>query len=123
MKQAITLIAVLFSLNVYSQVDTVHIHYFEDGAVSTIITMEDMRGEALAYDSERKVIYRKIVRKVAGTASVNFMHYSDGSVKTAKYYEAPDGGIQWYSQFLRFDKDGNVIEEREDGRDGIFDFW
>lgn len=123
MKHVLIIVSLFLSLTAFTQVDTLHIHYFEDGAVSTIITMEDMRGQALAYDSDRKVIYRKIVRKVAGTASVSFTHFSDGSVKTARFYEAPDGGIQWYSQFLRFDKDGKVIEEREDGRDGIFDFW
>ena len=87
--------------------------------------MGERTGEAFAYDKVGNVIYKKIVRKVAGTASVNFTHYSDGSVKTARYYEAPDGGIQWYSEFVRFDKEGNIIEKTEDGRDGIFGggFW
>src|SRR5690554_1062328 len=80
-----------------AQKDTIHIHYFPNGKVSTIQILENQReGIARAYNQKGALIYEATIRKFAGHASVHFTHYKTGAVKTANYSSAPDGGIQWY---------------------------
>jgi hypothetical protein len=103
-----------------AQLDTIHSHYFSSGEISTLITMTNqLQGIAVAYNRSGEVIYTREVRRFAGTASVQFRHYNSGAVKTANYYEAPDGGIQWYRKYTFFSEDGIVTKEQEDSHDAM----
>lgn len=107
----------LFNILYSQEVDTIHIHYFKTGNVSTISTIKQGWGKAKAFDSGGKKIYEMQIRKVAGSASVRFTHHANGMVKTAKYYSAPDAGIQWYRKTTEFNDQGKVIKEIEDSHD------
>lgn len=104
----IFLFAVCVCLNGYSQVDTTHLHFFEDTTISTVIYYSQWDGKAIAYNKKGAIIYENGVRNFAGHASVHFTHYPSGAVKSAHYSSAPDAGIQWYKSDTQFDEEGNV---------------
>lgn len=102
------------------QVDTTHIHYFKNGKVSTITTLnKNQSGKALAFNQNGEIIYEKEVRRFAGNAMVYFKHYESGAVKEAHYSSHPDAGIQWYKSQTYFDEEGNITKENEDSHDRL----
>lgn len=103
------------SIGFSQKLDTLHIHRFSDGKISTIsILTDDHWGYAAAYSREGKEIYRSEIRRFAGSAGVTFKHYPSGAVKLAYYSSHPDGGIQWYKFYTHFDEQGNITKEEED---------
>lgn len=119
MKLLIFSILFLFSITVFSQRDTLHIHYFPNGKVSTFTYIdEDRYGKALAYNLKGEVIYENGTRRVHGSASVRFTHHENGMVKTARYSSHPDGGIQWYRSTTEFNEKGEKIKEYHDNYEG-----
>lgn len=112
-------ISLFFLINCYSillasKMDTLHIHYFKNGKLSTIITSDYRSGMAIAYTIKGDTIYKREVRSYAGHASVNFTHYPSGAVKNAAYSSAPDAGIQWYKDKTLFSEEGSIIDVMED---------
>jgi hypothetical protein len=102
------------------QADTLHVHYFSSGEISTLVTMTNqLKGRAVAFNISGDEIYAMEVRRFAGSASVQFRHYESGAVKTASYYDAPDGGIQWYRKYTFFSEDGTITKEQEDSHDAM----
>lgn len=122
-----THLIVLFSLTAFvhlvkAQTDTLHIHYFPNGDVSTYSYLNENReGKALAYSLEGEIIYEKITRRIHGSASVSFSHYENGMVFKANYSSYPDGGIQWYRTYTTFNDKGEVISEFNDNHEGPWD--
>lgn len=107
---------------VKAQTDTLHIHYFPNGVVSTFSYLDDNReGKALAYNFEGELIYEKHIRRIHGSASVSFSHYKNGMVFKANYSSHPDGGIQWYRTYTTFNEKGEVISEFNDNYEGPWD--
>ena len=97
------------------QIDTLHLHSFDDGKISTISILTDNRwGYSAAYNRQGKEIYRSEIRRVGGSSGVTFKHYPSGAVMQASYSSHPDGGIQWYKSYTYFDDDGNVTKKEED---------
>ena len=106
----------------HSQTDTLHIHYFPNGDVSTFSYLDDNReGKALAYNFEGELIYEKHIRRIHGSASVSFSHYENGMVFKANYSSYPHGGIQWYRTYTTFNDKGEVISEFNDNYEGPWD--
>lgn len=107
MKQSLTFVLIVLSLFSFAQKDTLHVYYFNNNQVSTIIVLEDNReGFAKAYNRIGEKIYSSNIRRFGGHASVEFKHHSNGVVREAKYFSAPDGGIQWYESTTSFDENG-----------------
>ena len=119
MKLLIFSILFLFSITVFSQRDTLHIHYFPNGKVSTFTYIdEDRYGKALAYNLKGEVIYENRTRSVHGSASVRFTHHENGMIKIARYSSHPDGGIQWYRSTTEFNEKGEKTKEQHDNYEG-----
>ena len=90
-------------------------HYNRNGKIASSVCYDrDGRwGKAKAFGIKGELIYEKEVRHVAGTASVEFSYYENGAVKAAKWYSAPDGGIQWYNTTTFFSPEGKIEREEE----------
>lgn len=111
---------ILFSFLVYTQKDTLHIHYFPSNEISTISVLEDNReGYAKAYDLNGKEIFSANIRRYAGHESVVFKHHKNGMVSQANYSSAPDGGIQWYKSTTKFNEEGVVIDFQESSHEHL----
>ena len=109
----------LLSISAYSQRDTLHIHYFSNGKVSTFSYIdEDRYGKAIAYNLKGDIIYENGTRRIHGSAGVRFSHHENGMVKTARYSSHPDGGIQWYRSTTEFNEKGEKIKEHHDNYEG-----
>lgn len=112
LKQVTLLIFILFVQLINAQTDTLHIHYFHNGAISTISYLNENReGKALAYNFEGEIIYEKNTRRIHGSASVSFSHYKNGMVHKANYSSYPDAGIQRYKSYTTFNENGERISE------------
>ncbi len=119
MRFFILLTFVLFSLTALSQRDTIHIHYFPNGKISTFSYIDENRyGKAFAYNLKGEVIYENETRRIHGSAGVRFSHHANGMVKTAHYSSHPDGGIQWYRTTTTFNEKGEKISEIHDNYEG-----
>lgn len=112
-------VLILFSFAVFAEEDTLHIHLFPNGSISTIITMNNGWGKAVAYNQKGEVIYEREVRRVAGSASVVFKHHANGVVSSAYYSSYPDAGIQWYKSYTDFDKAGNITADRNEDHESF----
>ena len=109
----------ILSIPVFSQHDTLHIHYFPNGKVSTFSYIDENRyGKAFAYNFKDEVIYENGTRRIHGSAGVHFSHHANGMVKTAHYSSHPDGGIQWYRTTTTFNEKGEKISEIHDNYEG-----
>lgn len=71
-------------------------------------------GKSIGYDSLGKQLYEFNLRTFGGHASVNLSYYANGQVSLVQFSSAPDGGIQWYKEMIRFDEKGSRIEGRID---------
>lgn len=119
MQKLIFITVLLLSFNVLSQRDTLHIHYFPNGKVSTISYLDqDRKGKVLAYNLKGEVVYEKGIRRIYGSAGVRFSHHENGMVKTACYSSHPDAGIQWYRSTTEFNEKGEKIKEHHDNYEG-----
>ena len=119
MKIFISCTFIMFTYIGFTQRDTLHIHYFPNGKVSTYSYLEENKeGKALAYNFKGEVIYEKGTRLIYGSAGVRFTHHENGMVKVANYSSHPDGGIQWYRSTTTFDDKGNKIKYTEDNYEG-----
>lgn len=119
MKNYVLTFVVLISFLSTAQQDTIHIHYFPNGKVSTFTYIVDQReGKALAYNLAGEIIYEKGVRRIYGSSGVNFTHHPNGMVHKANYSSHPDGGIQWYRTYTEFNDKGELIKEVEDNYEG-----
>lgn len=92
--------------------------YHENGSLATDICRPKngaygTTGYARAYNNTGKLIYDSETSRSALVRSVSFTYYSNGAVKSARYYQHPDGGIQWYEKTTMFDKEGNITQEIE----------
>lgn len=97
----------LFVGKSFAQTDTLEIHYFKSGKVSSIQLLENNRfGKALAYNEIGALIFEQSIRRIGGHASVYFSYYESGAIKKAEYSTAPDGGIQWYKSYSEFNEKG-----------------
>lgn len=113
------LLVIFSSFYIYGKKDTLHIHYFPNGEVSTICFLnEDNQGKALAYNFKGEVIYEKHIRRKYGSASVHFSHHKNGIVYKANYSSYPDAGIQRYYTYTIFNKKGELISEVEENYEG-----
>ncbi|MCA1761849.1 MAG: hypothetical protein LC664_02435 [Flavobacteriales bacterium] len=115
MRYVFVIFTSLLSIVAFAESDTLHVHYHENGKVSTLSILDENRfGSSKAYNKSGKLIYEKPIRRVAGIATVAYTHYNSGSVKTATYTDQPDGGIQWYKGYTWFSEDGVITKEKED---------
>lgn len=115
------LVFFVLSLSTFAQkTDTLHVHYFTNGKISTLSTIKNYWGKALAFNLKGDTIYTREIRRVAGSASVHFRHYPNGAVKSADYSSHPDGGIQWYKTYTKFDENGNITDEKEDSHERLY---
>lgn len=103
------------------QTDTLHIHYFPDGKVSTFSYIEEskLKGKAFAYDFDGRVIYERETRRLFGSAGVNFTHHKNGMVHKAHYSSHPGGGIQWFETQTVFNDQGEKILEKDQHHDPL----
>lgn len=102
----------------YAKIDTLHIHYFSKGKVSSIITMNQLKvGKAFAYNKKGKLIYEREVSRIYGSTMVHFTHHNNGVIKSALYTSRPDTGIQGYSTQSFFSKKGKFIKETKESHD------
>ncbi|MCC5923356.1 MAG: hypothetical protein JJT77_06195 [Crocinitomicaceae bacterium] len=114
-----TLLFFFFCWHAIGQKDTIHIHFFPSGKISTISYLENNRmGKAIAYNFEGKVIFESSIRRIHGSESVTFRHYPNGMVQRADYSSHPDGGIQWYRSSTFFNEKGEKIDEQIDDYEG-----
>lgn len=87
---------------------------------SSICYDDDKRwGEAKAFNTEGKEIYKRQLRKIAGHASVEFKYYVTGMIKEAYFSDAPDAGIQWYHETVFFDETGNQTNVQKQSHEDI----
>jgi hypothetical protein len=116
MKKSLSIILLVFGIQLNAQkTDTLHIHKFDNGKLSTITMLfNDHEGYGVAYNKFGEEIFRSSIRRYAGSEMVTFHHYPSGAVKKAHYSSQPDGGIQWYKKDTYFAEDGKVIREEED---------
>ncbi len=119
MKPLFLILFVGITLVNHAQRDTIHLHYFPNGAISTISYLDnDREGKAIAYNLKGEVIYEKGIRRIYGSAGVSFSHHKNGMVHKANYSSHPDGGIQWYRTYTEFNEKGELIHEHEDNYEG-----
>jgi hypothetical protein len=53
------------------------------------------------------------LRKVAGHASIEVKYHANGGVSEVYFSSHPDGGIQWFQEWVNFDENGFVSNKRE----------
>ncbi|TVR79757.1 MAG: hypothetical protein EA412_05850 [Chitinophagaceae bacterium] len=111
MKYLYLLLFFISNTAVFAEMDTIEIHFFDNGNLSTMKTKSGMIGKAIAYNIKGEIIYQKEIRSFAGHASVYFSHHPNGAVKTANYSTAPDAGIQWYKSTTEFSPDGEITNK------------
>ncbi|MCD6012835.1 MAG: hypothetical protein K0Q79_2697 [Flavipsychrobacter sp.] len=89
--------------------------YFKNKKVSTseCYDANNRFGKVRAYNLKGELIYENEIRKIGGSAHVQFEYYANGAVKKASWRSAPDGGIQWYSSVTTFSEDGKKTGETE----------
>ena len=105
----------------FAQTDTLEIHYFKSGKLSSIQLLENNRfGKALAYNQKGEIIFEQSIRRIGGHASVYFSYYESGAIKKAEYSSAPDGGIQWYKSYSEFNEKGERTNFYELSNDQLF---
>lgn len=115
MRIVIVSILSFFFTGVIGQIDTLEIRYFSSGELSTIITINDGKmGVAKAFDRNGKLVYSAEISRLWGNTSVEFRHYENGAVRSAKYTSNADAGIQWYNKTTIFSEDGLIKDEIED---------
>lgn len=104
-----------------AQIDTLHIHYFPNGEISTFFYIDNslLRGKALAYNFEGEVIYERETRRMSGSAGVSFTHHKNGLVHTANFSSHPCGGIQWMRIYTIFNEKGEKVSEKEEVHDPL----
>lgn len=109
----------VWAVELHAQTDTLHIHYFPGGSVSTISYIDETKltGKARAYNLEGQVIYEVETRRMAGSAGVNFTHHKNGMVHRAHFSSHPDGGIQWMRKYTVFNDRGEKISEKKEVHD------
>lgn len=71
-------------------------------------------GQAVIYNIKGDSTRFWHLRKVAGHASVDVKFHQNGAVSEVNYSSHPDGGIQWYKEWARFNENGDFIEKREE---------
>jgi hypothetical protein len=114
-----TLLYLLFNFHAIGQIDTIHVHFFPNGKISTISYLENNRmGKAIAYNFEGQIVFESSIRRIHGSESVTFRHHPNGMVQRADYSSHPDGGIQWYRSSTFFNYKGVKIDEQIDDFEG-----
>ncbi len=111
----------VWAVELQAQKDTLHIHYFPSGSVSTISYIDEAKltGKARAYNFKGEVIYEEETRRMSGSAGVNFTHHENGMVHRADFSSHPDGGIQWLSKLTVFNDQGEKISEKKEVHDPL----
>jgi hypothetical protein len=69
------------------------------------------QGKSLAFNSKGEQLYEFYLRNFGGHASAHVSYYSNGQVSKVEYSSAPDAGIQWYRETIKFDENGKQIEK------------
>jgi hypothetical protein len=90
--------------------------YHKNGRISTQEIWENNKksGKSIGYNSSGEQLYEFNLRTFGGHASVHLSYYASGQVSKVQFSSAPDGGIQWYKEMIRFDEMGVQIEKRID---------
>lgn len=99
--------------------------YHENGQVSTeIFRTKDpsygAQGFAKVYNNQGDLIYESPISHSAQIISVNFKFFENGAVKQINYSEHPDGGIQWYREWIYLNNAGEVIKKDQQSWDDSF---
>lgn len=71
---------------------------------------EKRQGKSLAFNASGEQLYEFHLRSFGGHASTYVTYYPNGQVSKVEYSSAPDGGIQWYKETIKFDENGKQIE-------------
>jgi|GEM_PF-2040566 len=123
-----TLLLFLFSVNyvLFSQynckIDTslpgeeIKFCYHKNNKISTkeIWNKDKKSGLSIGYNSMGEQLYEFHLRSFGGHASAQLTYYANGQVSKVDFSSAPDGGIQWYKEMIRFDELGAQMERRID---------
>lgn len=90
--------------------------YHENGKISTqeIWEKDKKSGKSIGYTYSGEQLYEFNLRTFGGHASAHLSYYDNGQVSKVQFSSAPDGGIQWYREMIRFDEMGVQIERRID---------
>lgn len=119
-KKLLIIILLLVVGKSFAQTDTLEIHYFKSGKLSSIQLLENNRfGKAVAYNELGEIIFEQSIRRIGGHASVYFSYYDSGAIKKAEYSSAPDGGIQWYKSYYEFNEKGERTNFYEMSHEGL----
>jgi hypothetical protein len=84
--------------------------------LSTSICFDTLRrnGFAVALNRDGDTTAKWYLRGYAGSAMVHFEYHGNGAPRKAYYSNQPDGGIQFYSETVYFDEQGNVTSRWEE---------
>jgi hypothetical protein len=87
--------------------------FHKNGKIASIEQWDkDKRfGSVKGFNNENKELFIFYTRTVGGHGSAHLSYYPNGQVSRVDYSSAPDGGIQWYKERLKFDENGNQIDK------------
>ncbi len=93
---------------------TTKLCYHKNGNVSTNETWDAQKrnGTIKGFNAKGNEIFYYPLRTYAGHASVSLRYYENGQISRVHYSQAPDGGIQFDDETLKFDEEGNLIDKQ-----------
>lgn len=85
-----------------------NIHYHKNKRISTIEVWDKdkLNGKFFCMNAKGDTLIIYHLRRYAGHSSVEAEYYSNGQAKKIELSSAPDGGIQFYREFIYFDEQG-----------------
>lgn len=125
MKMSILILFFGFVINSYSQLNcrneilpdsTKQTKCFhQNGKISTIESWDSEKkfGKLTGYNQNGRELFYFSLRKVGGSALAQISYYPNGQVSKIDFSDSPDGGIQFYSAFIKFDTEGNQTDAGE----------
>jgi len=119
LKGVFTLLLLPFSLFVNAQKpapNTCNKTFYKSGKISSSICLDkDGRfGKAFVISAKGDTVKIWHLRTIGGSAWVSFDFHANGGVKKASFSDHPDGGIQWYQEWITFSEKGEIISKNEE---------
>lgn len=93
---------------------TTKLCFHKNGNIATNETWDEGKrnGTIKGFNAKGQEIFYYSLRTYGGHASVSLRYYENGQVSRVHYSQAPDGGIQFDDETLKFDEEGNLTDKQ-----------
>lgn len=93
---------------------TTRLCFHKNGNIATNETWDEGKrnGSIKGFNAKGQEIFYYSLRTYGGHASVSLRYYENGQVSRVHYSQAPDGGIQFDDETLKFDEEGNLTNKQ-----------